>query len=485
MPHREIVRRTYVLIMSGVGLLLLVAGLWRLPEVEQLPLFVALALLAILVQVASTSSEITYEVGGAISLAAAPLFGPLPAALAAIVSHAGFWLLNNYRNFPGWRLSLEQIGFNSGMHGLSIFLASYTLLYVQAQPGTENLLTAVAPWILAAIVADQTNLWLIIGMVSLQHNLKPSEVWWENRWAMPINVLVTAVGGGMLAFAMRELQLAGLVVFFLPVLLSAYAFRLYINRTSEQMAKLEELVALRTQALADSNRALEELHKQKDAFLAVLTHDMRSPLTSIHGYASILRDYPDLTSDQRQNMANIILRNEQTLLEIVDNILDIEQLQSGAPIVLDRESFDLRALVIEVVQASRAKSDEKQISLLYQLDEQPIYVHADRPKLQRIVQNLVSNAIKYTPEKGNINVMTCRNGQYTHVEVRDTGLGIPDEDLPYIFDRYRRVSKHRNMAMGTGLGLAIVKSLVDAHGGEIQVQSQEGVGSTFTVKIPV
>src|SRR5690606_5610646 len=193
--------------MSGGGLLLLVAGLWRLPEVEQLPLFVALALLAILVQVASTSSEITYEVGGAISLAAAPLFGPLPAALAAIVSHAGFWLLNNYRNFPGWRLSLEQIGFNSGMHGLSIFLASYTLLYVQAQPGTENLLTAVAPWILAAIVADQTNLWLIIGMVSLQHNLKPSEVWWENRWAMPINVLVTAVGGGMLAFAMRELQL--------------------------------------------------------------------------------------------------------------------------------------------------------------------------------------------------------------------------------------------------------------------------------------
>src|SRR5690606_25993218 len=120
----------------------------------------------------------------------------------------------------------------------------------------ENLLTAVAPWILAAIVADQTNLWLIIGMVSLQHNLKPSEVWWENRWAMPINVLVTAVGGGMLAFAMRELQLAGLVVFFLPVLLSAYAFRLYINRTREQMAKLEELVALRTQALADSNRAL-------------------------------------------------------------------------------------------------------------------------------------------------------------------------------------------------------------------------------------
>src|SRR5690606_13002763 len=142
-------------------------------------------------------------------------------------------------------------------------------------------------------------------MVSLQHNLKPSEVWWENRWAMPINVLVTAVGGGMLAFAMRELQLAGLVVFFLPVLPSAYASRLYVNRSREQMAKLEELVALRTQALADSNRALEELHKQKDAFLAVLTHDMRSPLTSIHGYASILRDYPDLTSDQRQNMANI------------------------------------------------------------------------------------------------------------------------------------------------------------------------------------
>lgn len=485
MPARERVRHIYIIVMSVVGVLLLAAGLWRVPGYEEPLIFLALIILAVLAQVASTSHAITYEVGAAISLAATPQFGPFGAAAVVIFSHAGFWVFNNARFFPGWKRSMEQIGFNSGMHGLSVFLAGITLTITATWWGEQNPLGQVFPWFLAAIVGDQINIWLLILMVYLQHNVRPQEVWWSNRWAMPINVLVTAVGGGVLAFAIRALGLIGLGVFFLPVLLSAYAFRVFVNRTKEQMAHLEELVQVRTRDLADSNAALAELNKQKDAFLAVLTHDMRSPLTSIQGYASLLHDYPDLSSEKRKEIAAIILRNEQALLEIVENILEIEQLQSGAPVMLEHETFDLRGLILEVVQSVRAKSAEKEIDLIYELGEQPIYLNADRPKVRRVLQNLLTNAVKYTPERGRVSVVARMNGQDTYIEVADTGYGIPAGELPYIFDRYRRVAKHRDKATGTGLGLAIVQSLVEAHDGEVCVTSEEGVGSEFVVRLPL
>jgi len=98
--------------------------------------------------------------------------------------------------------------------------------------------------------------------------------------------------------------------------------------------------------------------------------------------------------------------------------------------------------------------------------------------------NLISNAVKYTPKEGLVSVDTQMNGHYAIVEVKDTGYGIPTDELPHIFDRFSRVKGHQHIAIGTGLGLAIVKSLVEAHDGEITVESQEGAGSTFTVKLP-
>jgi signal transduction histidine kinase len=301
---------------------------------------------------------------------------------------------------------------------------------------------------------------------------------------MPINVLVTAVGGGVLAFAIQQLELIGLAIFFLPIFLSAYAFRLYVRRTQEQMDRLEELVELRTQDLAEANESLAELNEQKDAFLAVLTHDMRSPLTNIHGYASLMRDNPQFETGQRTQMLDVILRNERALLEIVNNILDIEHLESGAPILLDRENFNLTSVLGELVESHEAQAIEKQIQLEYEAGAQPIFVHADKQKCTRILQNLISNALKYTPEQGRVTVRAHMNGRYAKIDVEDTGYGIPQDELPHIFDRFSRVDKHKNVAVGTGLGLAIVKSLVEAHGGEICVQSEEGVGSTFTVKLP-
>lgn len=488
MRNRETLRRIYLVCVSIVGVLILAAAIAQLPTYEDPLIFFLLITLAIAARFVSTlaSAKIIYEVATAISIAAVPIFGPLGAATVAITSFAGHWLIYNRTGLPGWRQSLEQLGFNSGMYGLTMLLAGITFSTVLGwfDPSAPLLVIYLFAWLVAAVVADQINLWVLAVMVYLQHNVSPREMWWENRWAMPINVLVTAAGGGALAFAIQELGLLGMFVFFLPVFLSAYSFRIYVNSTKEQMDKLEDLVTLRTTDLTEANMKLADLHKDKDAFLAVLTHDMRTPLTSILGYAGLLKDR-SLSDEEKVHISSVIVRNGKALLEIVNNILEIEQLQSGTPILLEREHFDLGQLAKSVAESLEAQAVEKAIRLECHIASEPIYVYADRRKLQRVVQNLVSNAVKYTPKKGCVALDVSVNGQLAQVNVNDTGYGIPAEELPHIFERFRRVRQHKDKAVGTGLGLAIVKSLVEAHDGEITVTSDEGIGSTFTIKLPV
>jgi signal transduction histidine kinase len=145
----------------------------------------------------------------------------------------------------------------------------------------------------------------------------------------------------------------------------------------------------------------------------------------------------------------------------------------------------MNELVHIVVEALLAEANRKGMKLHYYPPTAPVFVTADRPKIQRVITNLVANAVKYTPEKGEIGVRLRENGRYAITEVQDNGYGIPAEQLPYIFERFRRVPGHQRRAVGTGLGLAIVKSLVEAHNGDITVASQEDVGSIFTFKLPL
>lgn len=476
-------RMLYVLLVGGLGLGLATMGALQIPTLERPLIFALLLALAVLAQFAATGAEVTFEVSGAISLATVPIYGPAAAAVVATTANISIWLIKRLEN-SDWKGSWEQLAFNSGMSSLSVYAAGLLFLSLQSWLGTDSFAGAVLPWLAAALVADQLNVWLLIGIVTLQQGVNPIAFWNDNRWAMPINVVILGAGGGILATAVQEFDVLGIGIFFLPVFLSAYAFRLYVARTRAHMEKLEEIIAERTQELVDANEALAELNKQKDAFLAVLTHDMRSPLTGIHGYASLLRDYPNLGVEERKRMAETILRSERALMEIVNNILDIEHLESGAPVLLERQNFDLGELIQEQVDSSKAQAQEKQIDLSYDRDARPIFVHADRQKVGRILQNLISNAIKYTPEKGSVCVRARTNRSHVEIEVEDTGYGIPADELPHIFNRYSRVTKHKNKAVGTGLGLTIVKSLVDAHEGQIEVTSEEGQGSRFSVKLP-
>jgi signal transduction histidine kinase len=495
LPKMPKPRDLYLALVSLCGLILVAAGIFQIPTFDQPVIFALLVGLAIGAQFASTSlmkGRVMVEVGTAVSLATVPLYGPLAAVVVAGTAGAVLSVISIRADRPGWRRALERLGFNVGMNGIAIFLAGLVYQAIAGWLGADTLLEEIITWGLAAVVNDQINIWLLIILLYLQHGTRPLEIWLENRWAMPINVSVMAVGGSLLAFAVAQSGYRGIIGFFLPVLLSAYAFRLYVNRTQAELTKLEELVQLRTQAMEEANEALKEanqqladLHKEKDTFLGVLSHDMRSPLTSIQGYTSWMMGQPELGDEERNHMLEVIRRSGQALLELVNNILEIQQLQAGTPILLDLESFELDRLVQETVETIQAQARDKKITLDYIPPADLIVIYADKPKVQRVVTNLVTNAIKYTPSGGQVCVRAGLNGRHAIVEVKDTGYGIPAEDLPYIFERFRRVRKHQTLAAGTGLGLAIVKSMVEAHKGEITAESEEGKGSTFTMKLPL
>lgn len=474
----------YLVSISLLGSFLVIWGLLQFPDYQRPVNFILILILAAVSEFATTSvsvtrkAGITYDVGTAVSMAAIPFFGPAAAATATAAASLSVWLIKPADNNT-WKKSWAQLAFNTGMHSVSIFLAGCTFLLLKTWVGGDTLWAQIIPWLPAAIVYDQANFWLIMAIFRLQNGseIEPTKIWRENLWAASINILLLSVGGGILAFAVERLDWIGIVIFFLPIVLSAYAFRLYVHQMQEHMNNLEEIVAERTKELADLNR-------EKDAFLAVLTHDMKSPLTTISLCAGMIEHQPTI-AQQKPHLVEMILRNQRTLLDIVNNILDLENLQTGGALPLKKEAFNLAELVEETVEGIKTQAAEKAIYLEHQIKSEVIPVQADRQQIERVLQNLVSNAVKYTGRDGHVQVKARTENGQAIIDVEDTGYGIPEEELPHIFDRFRRVEKNKDKAVGTGLGLAITKAIVEAHDGNISVVSKEGEGSTFSFRLPV
>jgi len=180
-----------------------------------------------------------------------------------------------------------------------------------------------------------------------------------------------------------------------------------------------------------------------------------------------------------------MLRSQKTLFSMMRNILDIEKLQSGRGLAMHKVNCDLAQLIMDTIQILHPEAAEKNITVRQQLSTTPLFIHADYQQLERILLNLVSNSVKYTPSGGWISVEARLEGNFVLINIQDSGYGIPSAELPYIFDRYRRVEQLKDKATGSGLGLAITKALVEEHAGTVTVTSEEGKGSTFTVKLPV
>src|SRR5215216_246729 len=251
-------------------------------------------------------------------------------------------------------------------------------------------------------------------------------------------------------------------------------------------AELQAQIEARSHLLASENvarREAERANRLKDEFLATISHELRNPLNAILGWSHMLR-VGKLTPQNSERAVETIFRNAKSQAQLVSDLLDVSRIISGK-LRLDVRAVDLIYIIDAAIDSVRPAAEAKGIRLQAILDPAAGPISGDADRLQQIVWNLLTNAVKFTPKGGRIQVKVQRLDSHVEIEVSDSGVGISKEFLPYVFDRFRQAdASSTRIHGGLGLGLSIVRQLVDLHGGSASVQSEgEGKGATFTITL--
>jgi PAS domain S-box-containing protein len=256
-----------------------------------------------------------------------------------------------------------------------------------------------------------------------------------------------------------------------------------VAREAELQAQVEE----RSRLLSSENvarREAERANRLKDEFLATISHELRNPLNAILGWAHMMR-LGKLNEANTERAVETIYRNAKSQSQLVADLLDVSRIISGK-LRLDVRTVDLISIINAAVDSIRPATDAKGIRLQTMLDPAAGPISGDADRLQQVVWNLLTNAVKFTPKGGRIQVKLQRVNSHVEIVVSDSGVGISKEFLPHVFDRFRQAdASTTRIHGGLGLGLSIVRQLVDLHGGSVSVQSGgEGQGATFTITLP-
>jgi signal transduction histidine kinase len=238
-------------------------------------------------------------------------------------------------------------------------------------------------------------------------------------------------------------------------------------------------------AVEESNRKLVELDQIKSRFFANISHELRTPLTLLLApLESLLHRFAGSIDKETRDVLLTMHSNGMRLLKLINDLLDLVRLESGR-MEVKRESLDVAEFVKGLGSAARQVADDKRLTLETSVDRTLGTVFADRDKLEKIVLNLVFNALKFTPAGGRVELRAEKHGGDFVLVVSDTGMGISEKNLPFVFDRFWQADgSSRRKYQGVGIGLALVKELTEIQGGKVSVQSQEGKGTTFTVRLP-
>jgi signal transduction histidine kinase len=237
-------------------------------------------------------------------------------------------------------------------------------------------------------------------------------------------------------------------------------------------------------ALEAHNEQLQELDHLKDNLVALVSHELRTPLTSVVGYLELVLEGDDSLTGEQRNFLGVVDRNANRLLSLVSDLLLVAQIQAGR-LVVERDRVSVDEIVREAVAGALPQADNRSVSLSVDALD-PADVTGDRQRLGQVLDNQISNAIKFTPEGGQVAVSASVRGDEVRIRVSDTGMGIPAAETERMFERFFRTSTATEKAIqGTGLGLWITKAIVDAHGGKISFRSTEHEGTTFEVDLPV
>ena len=276
------------------------------------------------------------------------------------------------------------------------------------------------------------------------------------------------------------------------------------NALTEANRGLEDKVAQRTEELQILNRRLLDIgderekllfqesrsrqeaeiaNRLRDEFMATVSHELRTPLNSILGWARLLKD-GDLSDQQSTRALATIIKNSETQNRLIEDLLDVARLISGK-LELDRENVDIVDSVYESIEVSKPASEAKQLRIHFDGGDRRPMVYGDRNRLRQVFSNLITNAIKFSHEGGGIYVSISEIEGEAVIKFRDEGIGISEEFLPLVFERFRQDTSAEKRNGGLGLGLAIVRNLVEMHGGSVSVDSKgSDTGAEFTVRFP-
>ena len=262
-----------------------------------------------------------------------------------------------------------------------------------------------------------------------------------------------------------------------------------INKLRDELKKLKPKL-IEAQRLISVERArvwqqyslVEELERLKSEFVSNISHEFRTPLASIVGFSETIVSDPNLPDEMKAEFNRVIFNEGKRLAKMINDILDVSSIEGGK-ITLNKSNFDIVQMLEEIVDNNRESAKKKKISFEFDRTKQEVIIEADREKLARTFDALINNAIKFTNEDGRVKVTFNNLFKDIEVVISDTGIGIPEKDLPYMFQKFYRVSRPGTEIPGTGVGLVFVKQIIDLHKGLISIQSELGNGTSFIVKL--
>ncbi len=256
-------------------------------------------------------------------------------------------------------------------------------------------------------------------------------------------------------------------------------FQAKIEKYSEKFVNNGKYIVILKDVTKDN-----ELQAQKDNFIATLTHDLKTPVRAdIMSLELLLKGkFGELTAQQTEILSEM-LNSNKFMMNMLDTLLAKYKYENGG-VELLKSDFELNKFVNEVARELKCLFEEKQIKCEFDFAEKEIKIHADKIELKRALSNLISNAIKFNKRKGFVKISTHKEENKIKIIVQDNGIGMSEDKLEHIFDKYVSYAK-RFRQLGTGLGLYVAKKIIEAHGGEISVDSEVEKGSTFTIELPV
>lgn len=255
-----------------------------------------------------------------------------------------------------------------------------------------------------------------------------------------------------------------------------------INQLTPKLIETERLLNIERHRAQHDKFLLTELNKLKNEFISNISHELRTPLASIIGFSETIESDDNIPEEMRKDFNRIILSEGKRLAKLINDVLELSRIESGT-VVLNRSNFEIVELLNEVIDGFKSELSAKHIHLTTEFSEDEIFLFADREKISQVFNGLFNNAIKFTDMNGRITVIVQSLLKEAEVIISDTGAGIPEKDLPFIFEKFFRVQRKDEEIAGAGLGLVFVKEIVDLHKGYVQIQSEVNKGTSVVIRL--